>query len=45
MALGELALDLLERPAELGERGMRNADAAVVDRDHQRMAAPCGRGR
>ena len=33
VALGELAFDLLERPAELGERLLRDADAGVDDGD------------
>src|SRR5262245_4591839 len=31
MALGELVLDLLEGPAELGDIGLGNADAGVPD--------------
>src|SRR5215467_1119147 len=31
---GELALDLLERPPEPGQRILGNADAAVLDHDH-----------
>ena len=38
MGLGELAFDLLERPAELLQRVARNADAGILDADHHRAA-------
>src|SRR5262245_66245061 len=38
IALGELALDLLERASKLGERGRRNADAGIVDADEHAIA-------
>ena len=39
MALGELAFDLLERPPELGERVLGNADAGIRDGDADPAAA------
>ena len=44
MALGELALDLFERPAELGKRVAGNADAAVRDGDADAVADVRARG-
>ena len=38
MALGELAFHLLERPAELGERVLGDADAGVGDGEHDAVA-------
>ncbi len=38
MALGQLAFDLFERPAELGQRILGNADAAVGDAEHDTVA-------
>ena len=34
MALGELAFDLLERPAQARERVLGDADAGIGDRQH-----------
>ena len=42
--LRELALDLLEGPAELAERLPRDADAGVLDKDVERIAAPAACG-
>ena len=39
MALGELVLDLLERPAELGDVGLGDADAGILDGDLARGRA------
>ena len=44
MALGELALDLLERPAQPRERVLRNADAGIRDGDADAAAWPPARG-
>ena len=38
MALGQLAFDLLERPAELAQRVLRDADAGVLDGDGDAVA-------
>ena len=38
MGLGELAFDLLERPAELLQRVARDADAGILDADHHGAA-------
>ena len=40
MALGQLILDLLERPAELAQSILRYADAVVGDDDGHLAAAP-----
>jgi len=39
IALGELAFDLLERPAEFRQRLARDADAAIGDGEHDRAVA------
>ena len=45
MGLGELAFDLLERPAELLQRVAGNADAGILDADAPRRRATRGRAR
>ena len=45
MALGKLAFDLLERPAELGQRVLGDADAGVGDGEHDAMVASRVRAR
>jgi len=39
VAFRELAFDLFERTAELGERLRRDADAGIGDHQHNRVAA------
>ena len=43
MGLGELAFDLLERPAELLQRVARDADAGILDADDHGAARQRGR--
>ena len=38
MGFGELAFDLLERPAKLLQRVTGDADAGILDTDHYRAA-------
>ena len=45
MALGDVALDLLERTSELAQRVLRNADAGVRDGDARLSARSSARAR